>query len=81
MKSTRFFCLDLMIKYTSKTMDVMDYPLVTRVNYIKKKTVILITIKKKIFCRANCSNFFFNQNSFLSSILNLKNAKHLKKYN
>ena len=38
--------------------------MISRVNY-KKKTVILITIKKK---------------AFLSSILNLKNAKHLKKY-
>ena len=36
-KSTRFLCLALIIKYTSKTMDVMGLPLVIRVNYKKKK--------------------------------------------
>ena len=42
MKSTRFLCVALMIKYTSKTM-----LLVIRGNY--KKTVILITIQKSFF--------------------------------
>ena len=45
-KSTRFLCLALIIKYTSKTMDVMGLPLVIRVNYKKKKTVTSITIVK-----------------------------------
>ena len=36
-KSTRFLCLALMIKYTSKTMDVMGLSLVIRVNYKKKQ--------------------------------------------
>ena len=36
-KSTRFLCIALMIKYTSKTMDVMGLSLVIRVNYKKKQ--------------------------------------------
>ena len=42
MKSTRFICLALMIKYIFKTMDTMNKVLVIRVN--GKKAVILITI-------------------------------------
>ena len=34
MKSARFLCLALMIKYTSKTMDVMNW--FTRLNYLKQ---------------------------------------------
>ena len=45
-KSTRFLCLALIIKYTSKTTDVMGLSLVIRVNYKKKKTVTSITIVK-----------------------------------
>ena len=48
MKSTRFLYLAWMIKYTSKTMDVMDH-LVIRVNF--KKTVILITNQKSFFVK------------------------------
>ena len=40
-KSTRFLCLALIIKYTSKTMDVMGLSLVIRVNYKKKKNSYL----------------------------------------
>ena len=81
-----------MMKYESKTMDAMDYPLVTRINY--KRTAILKTIKKA-FYQAYCFNFFPFQNSFfakqiitifsltrtgfLSSILNLEKEKNLKK--
>ena len=36
MKSTRYLCLALMIKYTSKMMDMMDQGLITRVNYKKQ---------------------------------------------
>ena len=42
MKSTKLYCLALMTKYISKAMNMMDYPLVIRVNY--KETVILTTI-------------------------------------
>ena len=58
-KSTRFLCLALMIKYTCKRMDVMDYLVVMRVNYRK----LLKTIKKGL-CQANCFNFFSSRNSF-----------------
>ena len=40
-KSSRFLCLALIIKYTSKTMDVMGLSLVIRVNYKKKKNSYL----------------------------------------
>ena len=58
MKSTRFLCLALMIKYTFKTVDVVDWLLTNfpvrviynyRVNY--KNTVILITIEKSFFLK------------------------------
>ena len=39
-KSTRFLCLALIIKYTSKTMDVMGLSLVIRVNYKKKNSYL-----------------------------------------
>ena len=63
-----------------------------RVKY--KKNSYLNNYFKKLFCQAYCFIFFSSQNSsfvkhvlifslitiaFLSSILNLKNAKHLKK--
>ena len=92
MKSTKFHCLVLIMKYTSKTMDTMDQLLVIRVNY---KNSHFNNYSEKLFCQANCFNFHFNQNSFfvkhialifslirtvfLSNILNLKNAKSLKK--
>ena len=41
-KSTTFYCINLMTKYMIKTMDIMDQLLVISVNY--KKTVILVTI-------------------------------------
>ena len=36
MKSTKFQCLVLTTKYISKTMDMMDYLSVIRINYKKK---------------------------------------------
>ena len=62
MKSTRFLCLAMIIKYASKTMVAMDQPLVIRVN--QKKTVILVTIQKSFFVKHICFNFFSSQNSF-----------------
>ena len=92
MKSTRFLCLALMIQYTSKTMDVMDYFLVIRIYH--KKTVIVITIQKSFFVKQIVLIFSLIMTDFLSSILfyfsvesrhlfwlgilNLKNAKNLK---
>ena len=78
MKSTRFLYLALMIKHTSKTMDVLDQLLVIRVNY--KKTVILITIRKSFFVKHIVLIFSLISTAFLSGILNLKNPKHLSKY-
>ena len=77
MKLTRFLSLALMIKYTSKAMDMMDQLLVFRTNH--KKAVILITIQNSFFvkeivltfssvraafCQRNCFNFQSNQDSF-----------------
>ena len=73
----RFLCLFLMIKYTSKTMDEMDYHLAIEVNY--KKTVILIAIQKSFFVKQIDLILSLIRTAFLSSILNLKSAKHLKK--
>ena len=73
MKSTRFLCLALMIKYTYKTMDAMDQLLVIKVNY---KTVILITIQKSIFVKQIVLIFSLTRTAFLSRILNLQNANH-----
>ena len=67
-KAMRFLCLALMIKYTSKTVDVIDQFLVIRVYYIK----ILINFQKSYFCQANCFNLQ-SRRAFLASILNLKN--------
>ena len=74
MKYIRFLCLALVIKYTSKAMDGMDWLLSTTVNY--KNIVILITIKKMLFCQANCFNFSLVRAASLSSISNLKNTKN-----
>ena len=51
MKSTRFLCLPLIIKYTCKTMDMMDELLYIRVVNYHKKTVTLITIQKTFLSR------------------------------
>ena len=47
---------------------------------IRKKTVILITIQKNFFVKQIVSIFSPIRATFLPSILNLKNVKHLKKY-
>ena len=57
-------------------MDVVDQPLVIRVNY--KKTLILITIEKILFVKYVVLIFSLIRTASLSSILSLKNAKHLK---
>ena len=49
MKSTKFHCLALMKKYISKTMDMMDYLLVIRVDC--KEKVILITTYEMLFVK------------------------------
>ena len=56
-----------MIKYASKTMDVMDWLLVIRVNH--KKTVILLATQKRFFVKQSvfsliraafsCQAYFF----------------------
>ena len=66
----------LMIKYTSKTKDVIDQFLVIRVNY--KETVILITIQKRFFAKHIVLIFSLVRTAFLPNISNLKNRKHLK---
>ena len=43
------------------------------------KSSYLNNYLKKIFCQANWFNFSVARAAFLSSILNLKNIKHLKK--
>ena len=90
MKSTRFLCLALMVKYTFKIIDMIDLLFVIRVNY-KKKNSYANNYLKKAFCQANCFNFFSSQDIFfvkyfflvrtalLSTILNLETAKNLKK--
>ena len=60
MKSTRFLCLALMIKYISKAMDRVSYGL-GRVNY---KNSYLNNYSEKVSCQANCFNFQSNQDSF-----------------
>ena len=57
MRSARIHRLVLMIKYTSKTMYVMDKLLIIRFNY-KKKTVILITTQKSFFVKHVLLIFF-----------------------
>ena len=64
-------------KYTSKTMDVMDKLLVARVNYTNKKTFILITIKKKLFCQANYFNFLSGLNSFFIKHIKFEKQKKM----
>ena len=49
MKSKKFHCLALMTKYVSKTMDMIDYLLVIRVNY--KKSVDEISVQKSLFVK------------------------------
>ena len=73
----KFLCLDLIKKYTSKTMDVMDKLLVARVNYTNKKTFILITIKKKLFCQANYFNFLSGLNSFFIKHIKFEKQKKM----
>ena len=68
MTSTRFLCLALMIKYTFKTIDEMDWLLVIRVNY--KKNSYLNNYSETLLCQANCFNFFSSQDRFL--------VKHIK---
>ena len=58
-------------------MDMMDWLLVIKVIY--KKTVILITIQKSFFVKHIVLIFSLVRIALSSSILNLKNAKHLKK--
>ena len=50
MKSTKFLYHALMIKYTFKTIDTMDYLLVVRVNY--KKNCYLNSYSKQLFCES-----------------------------
>ena len=65
MKSIIFLCLDLMIKYASKTMHVMDWLLVIRINH--KKTVILIATQKRFFVKQSVFSLI-RAAFFLSSI-------------
>ena len=60
-----------MIKYTSKTMDVIDLLLVIRVNYIK--TVILTTIQKSFLSSYKNIILIFSlvRTAFLSSYKNI----------
>ena len=43
-ETNKIHWLSLMKKYISKTIDMIDKPLVTRVNFFYKNTVILIII-------------------------------------
>ena len=54
-----------MMKYTSKTMDLMDQLLVIRVIY--KKIVILITIQESFFVKHIVLAFSLARTAFLSS--------------
>ena len=60
MKSTRFLCLVLMIKYTFKTMDVMNWVKFIRVNL---KNSYLNNYSKKLFPQRIFFNFQPNQGS------------------
>ena len=67
MRSTRFLCLDLMVKYTSKTMDVMHSSWLLKL--IIKKTVTLTTIQKSFFVKHIALIFFLVRTAFMSSKL------------
>ena len=76
-KSTRSLCLDLMINYTSTTIDVMDWPLIIRVNY--KKTVTLITISKSFFVKQIVSIFsLIRTDSFFVRHIKFEKCNELK---
>ena len=57
-------------------MDVMDSSWLLELTI--KKTVILITIQESFFVKQIVLIFSLIRAAFLSSILNLKTAKHLK---
>ena len=78
MKSITFLCLALIVKYISKTMDVMDQLLVTKVNY--KRNSYLDNYLQKLLCQACCFNFFSSQNSFFVKHIKFEKRKILKKY-
>ena len=61
MTSAKFIYCALMINYTSKAIDIMDWLMVIRCNY--KKTIISITIQ-------NCQTlkYYFNKKSFLAKL-------------
>ena len=77
MKSTKFHCFVMMTKYIFKTMDMMDQLLDIRVNYKKN---YVNSIQKSFFFKHVVLIFSLVRTAFLSSILNLKNTKNLKKY-
>ena len=63
MKPIKFLCRALMIKYTSKTMDMTDWLLANRVNYKRKS--YLNNYSKQLLGQAMKISFFFSsQNSF-----------------
>ena len=53
------------MKYTIKTMDVMDYLLVIKVNY--KKTVISTTIHKSLFVKQIALIFSLFKTAFFTT--------------
>ena len=59
--SAKFLYCALMIKYTSKAINIMDWLMVIRCNY--KKIIILITIQ-------NCQTlkYYFNKKSFFAKL-------------
>ena len=74
MKSTRFHCNVWMTKYILKTIDRWTSSWLSELS----KTVILTVILKSIFVKRIVLIFCLIRTAFLSSILNLKNAKNLK---
>ena len=50
MTSTKIYCVALMTKYISKTMDLMEWILFIRVNY--KKSSYLKDCLEKVLCQA-----------------------------
>ena len=86
MKSTRFLCLALMIKRTSKNSGCDGLGLRYQ-NYLLKKTVILITIQKSFFVKQTVVIFNLIRTAFFAKKL-MKNiseklmpiASHPKKW-